>query len=46
MSNEKTWRKQTWADTGYKADRFFKPGAAPAAAPAPGGDKMVDTLVQ
>lgn len=46
MSNEKTWRKQTWADTGYKAERFFAPGAPAAAAPAAGGDKMVDTLIQ
>lgn len=46
MSNEKTWRGATWELTGYKSDRFFKPGTgAPIEAPKT-GDKLVDTLVQ
>lgn len=45
MSNEKTWRKATWEETGYKSDRFFQAGSSTQAPAAAGGDKMVDTLV-
>jgi hypothetical protein len=45
MSNEKTWRKATWEETGYKSDRFFTPGKSTPKQSAAQGDKFVDTLL-